>query len=128
MDMTKISEEIPGEVAELEEEERWTMFFDGSSYDSYGGAGIVFETPNKELLSFAFKLYFECSNNVAEYEALILGLRLEEELNMGSIDVKGDSKLVTNQISGDFQVKESHLAPYDCKKGKHRRGAYRKVH
>ncbi|XP_026435146.1 uncharacterized protein LOC113332861 [Papaver somniferum] len=112
MDMTEISEEIPVEVAELEEEERWTMFFDGSSYDSYGGAGIVFETHKKELLSFAFKLDFECSNNVAEYEALILGLRLAEELNLGAIDIKGDSKLVTNQISGDFQVKEAHLAPY----------------
>ncbi|XP_026410483.1 uncharacterized protein LOC113305683 [Papaver somniferum] len=79
------------------------MFFDGSSYDFYGGAGIVFEAPKKELLSFAFKLDFECSNNVAEYEALILGLRLAEDLNLGAIDVKGDSNLVTNQISGDFQ-------------------------
>ncbi|XP_026452226.1 uncharacterized protein LOC113352642 [Papaver somniferum] len=88
------------------------MFFDGSSYDSYGGAGIVFETPKKKLLSFAFKLDFECSNNVAEYEALILGLRMSEELNLGEIDVKRDSNLVTNQISGDFQVKVAHLAPY----------------
>ncbi|XP_026459154.1 uncharacterized protein LOC113359768 [Papaver somniferum] len=112
MDMTEISDEIPGEVAEVQEEERWKIFFDGSSYGSYGGAGIVFETPKKELLSFAFKLDFECSNNVAEYESLILGLRMAEELNLGAIDVKGDSKLVTNQISGDFQVKEAHFAPY----------------
>ncbi|XP_026433585.1 uncharacterized protein LOC113331023 [Papaver somniferum] len=47
-----------------------------------------------------------------EYEALILGLRMAEELNLGEIDIKGDSKLVTNQLSGDFQVKEAHLAPY----------------
>ncbi|XP_026378575.1 uncharacterized protein LOC113273015 [Papaver somniferum] len=112
MDMTEISNEIPGEVAEVEEEESWTMFFDGSSYGSYGGAGMVFEMPKKELLSFAFKLDFECRNNMAEYEALILRLRMAEELNLGAIDIKGDSKLVTNQISSDFQVKEAHLAPY----------------
>ncbi|XP_026398785.1 uncharacterized protein LOC113294616 [Papaver somniferum] len=112
MDMTEISDEIHEEVAEVQEEERWTMFFEGSSYGSYGGAWIVFETPKKELLSFAFKLDIECNNNVAEYEALILGLRMADELNLGAIDVKGDSKLVTNQISGDFQVKEAHLTPY----------------
>ncbi|XP_026411197.1 uncharacterized protein LOC113306482 [Papaver somniferum] len=74
MDMTEISDEIPREVAEVEEEKRWTMLFDGSSYSSYRGAGIVFETPKRELLSFAFKIDFECSNNVSKYEALILGL------------------------------------------------------
>ncbi|XP_026410327.1 uncharacterized protein LOC113305520 [Papaver somniferum] len=77
MDMIEISDEIPGEVAEVQEEDRWTMFYDGSSYDSYGGAGI--------------------------------------ELNLEAIDVKGDSKLVTNQISGDFQVKDAHLEPYRAK-------------
>ncbi|XP_026399052.1 uncharacterized protein LOC113294894 [Papaver somniferum] len=111
-DMMGISEETPGEVAEVEEEERWAIFFDESSYGSHGGAGIVFETPKRDLLSFAFKLYFECSNNVAEYEALILGRRMAEELNLGAIDIKGDSKLVTNQVSGEFHVKEAHLAPY----------------
>ncbi|XP_026438995.1 uncharacterized protein K02A2.6-like [Papaver somniferum] len=37
---------------------------------------------------------------------------MAEELNLGAIDVKEDSKLVTNKISGDFQVKEAHLEPY----------------
>ncbi|XP_026450754.1 uncharacterized protein LOC113350862 [Papaver somniferum] len=110
--MMEISEEIPGEVAEAEEEGRWAMLFDGSSYGSHGGADIVFEIPKRDLFSFAFKLDFECSNNVAEYEALIPGLHMAEELNLGAIDIKGDSKLVTTQISGDFQVKEAHLAPY----------------
>ncbi|XP_026436558.1 uncharacterized protein K02A2.6-like [Papaver somniferum] len=62
--------------------------FDGSSYGSHGGSGTVFETPTQALLSFSFKLDFECSNNVAEYKALILGLRMAEELNLGEIDIK----------------------------------------
>ncbi|XP_026419607.1 uncharacterized protein LOC113315557 [Papaver somniferum] len=88
------------------------MFFDGSSYSTVGGAGVVFEAPQGDLLSYSFKLDFPCSNNVAEYEALILGLRLARELNLGSIEVKGKSRLVMNQVNGDFHVKEPHLAPY----------------
>lgn len=112
MDTAEVSGDMPGEVAEAKAEERWVMFFNGSSYGSHGGAGIVFETPTQDLLSYTFKLDFECSNNVAEYEALILGLRLAEELDLGAIDIKGDSKLVTSQVTGKFQVKEAHLAPY----------------
>ncbi|XP_026451269.1 uncharacterized protein LOC113351515 [Papaver somniferum] len=52
------------------------------------------------------------SKNVAEYEALILGLRMANDLNLRSVEVKGDSRLVTNQVNGDFHVKEPHLTPY----------------
>ncbi|XP_026443575.1 uncharacterized protein LOC113343657 [Papaver somniferum] len=68
--------------------------------------------PHKATYSYSFKLDFPCSNNVSEYDALILGLRLAKELDLGVIEVKGDSKLVTNQVNGDFHVKELHLAPY----------------
>ncbi|XP_026420169.1 uncharacterized protein LOC113316164 [Papaver somniferum] len=89
----------------------WAMFFEGSSYDTVGEAGVVFEAPRGDLLSYSFKFDFPCSNNVAEYETLILGLRMAKELNLGGVEVKGDSKLVTNQVNGDFHVKEAHLAP-----------------
>ncbi|XP_026440795.1 uncharacterized protein LOC113339752 [Papaver somniferum] len=103
---------IPGEVADADIDKPWTMFFDGSSYGTVGGAGVVFETPQGEMLSYSLKLEFQSSNNVAEYEALILGLRVAKELNLGSVEFKGDSRLVTNQVNGDFHVKEPHLASY----------------
>ncbi|XP_026399129.1 uncharacterized protein LOC113294980 [Papaver somniferum] len=108
----EVHEHIPGEVAIVEADKPWTMFFDGSSYGSVGGAGVVFEDPRGELLSYSFKLNFPCSNNVAEYEALILGLQMAKELNLGGAEVKGDSRLVTNQVNVEFHVKEPHLAPY----------------
>ncbi|XP_026429355.1 uncharacterized protein LOC113325380 [Papaver somniferum] len=108
----EVHEYIPGEVAAADVDNPWTMFFDGSSYGTIGGAGVVFEAPRGELLSYSFKLDFPCSNNVSEYEALILGLRMAKELNLGSVKVKGDSRLVKNQVNGDFHVKEPHLAPY----------------
>ncbi|XP_026410009.1 uncharacterized protein LOC113305123 [Papaver somniferum] len=88
------------------------MFFDGSSYDTVGEEGVVFEAPQGELLSYLFKLDFPCCNNVAEYESLILGLRMAKELGLGGVEIKGDSRLVTNQVNGNFHVKEPHLAPY----------------
>ncbi|XP_026436665.1 uncharacterized protein LOC113334683 [Papaver somniferum] len=103
---------IPGEVSTTYIDKPWTMFFDGSLYGSVGGSGVVFEAPQGEILSYSFKLDFPCSNNVAEYEALILGLRMAKELNLGSVEVKGDSRLVTNQVNDDFHVKEPHLPPY----------------
>ncbi|XP_026399015.1 uncharacterized protein LOC113294853 [Papaver somniferum] len=87
------------------------MYFDGSYYGIGGGAWVVFEAPQGDLMSYSFKLDFPCSNNVAEYEVLILGLRIAKELNLGSMEVNGDSKLVTIQVNGDFHVKEAHLAP-----------------
>lgn len=88
------------------------MFFDGSSYGAVGGAGVVFEAPQGNLLSYSFKLDFSCSNNVAKYEALILGLRLAKELDLGGVEVNGGSRLVTKQVNDDFHVKETHLEPY----------------
>ncbi|XP_026433100.1 uncharacterized protein LOC113330513 [Papaver somniferum] len=108
----EIHERVPGEVAAADINKPWTMFFDGSSYDTVGGAGVVFEAPQGELLSYSFKLDFPYSNNVAEYEALILGLRMAKELGLGGVEIKGDSRLVTSQVNGDFHVNEPHLAPY----------------
>ncbi|XP_026410397.1 uncharacterized protein LOC113305593 [Papaver somniferum] len=108
----EIHDRVPGEVDTADIDKPWTMFFDGSSYDIVGGAGVVFEAPQGELLSYSFKLAFPCSNNVAEYEALILGLRMAKEIGFGGVEIKGDSRLVTNQVNGDFHVKEPHLAPY----------------
>jgi hypothetical protein len=52
----------------------WMMFFDGATRCEESGAGVVFVSPQKHMLPFAFKLNEPCSNNVAEYQALIAGL------------------------------------------------------
>ncbi|CAN6710299.1 unnamed protein product [Malus baccata var. baccata] len=54
----------------------WTMYFDGSSTSSSAGAGIVIQSPHSDRWYFSLKLDFECTNNQAEYEALIIGLGL----------------------------------------------------
>jgi hypothetical protein len=60
----------------------WKMFFDGASSSIGAGAGVVFKSPSQETISLSYKLEFEVTNNVAEYEALVLGLRAAKEMGI----------------------------------------------
>ena len=56
--------------------EYWTMYFDGSLMIEGAGAGIVLISPIGERLKYVLQLHFPASNNAAEYEALLHGLRI----------------------------------------------------
>ena len=60
--------------------EYWTMYFDGSVMAPGSGAGVVLIFPDGSRLRYAIRLHFSASNNTAEYEALINGLRIAIEL------------------------------------------------
>jgi len=60
--------------------EYWTMYFDGSVMALGSGAGVVLISPDGSRLRYAIRLHFLASNNAAEYEALINGLRIAIEL------------------------------------------------
>ncbi|XP_024200230.1 uncharacterized protein LOC112203495 [Rosa chinensis] len=97
--------ELPGMAAVVEEEEPWTLHFDGSAMTNRGGAGVVLLDPMGHAIPLSFKLNFSCTNNVAEYEAFIVGLTTAHELSVKKIKVNGDSNLVISQLKGDFAVK-----------------------
>ena len=67
----------------------WTMYFDGSISKKGASAGIWIIYPNRDFKLYSFKLTFECTNNVAEYEALLLGLNALNDLKAKIIDVFG---------------------------------------
>ncbi|KAH9298163.1 hypothetical protein KI387_029845, partial [Taxus chinensis] len=54
----------------------WNLMFDGACSNFGNGVSIVLISPDKKEFNFSFKLQFECTNNIAEYEALLLGLRI----------------------------------------------------
>ena len=58
------------------DQEYWTMYFDGSLMKKGVGAGLVFISPLGVSMRYMVRLHFPSSNNVAEYEALINGLRM----------------------------------------------------
>jgi ribonuclease HI len=90
----------------------WKMFFDGASSSIGAGAGVVFKSPSQEIISLSYKLEFEVTNNVAEYEALVLGLRAAKEMGIKEVAVFGDAELVVQQIKGVYQTKHPRLKNY----------------
>ncbi|GAA0184413.1 hypothetical protein LIER_31701 [Lithospermum erythrorhizon] len=76
------------------------------------GAGVIFFTPQQELLPYSFSVCHNFSNNVPEYQALILGLEVATELNIHQLEIYGDSQLVINQLFGDYEVRKAELIPY----------------
>ncbi|XP_021819566.1 uncharacterized protein LOC110761406 [Prunus avium] len=90
----------------------WTMYSDGSSTEARSGAGVVIESPQGQRWQFAFQLDFKCTNNQAEYEALIIGIEILKEMKATRVLVYGDSQLVINQPTGEYQCTSKNLTMY----------------
>jgi ribonuclease HI len=90
----------------------WKLFFDGASSKEGAGVGVVFVSPAQETISLSYKLEFEATNNVAEYEALVLGLRAAREMGIQEVAVFGDAELVVQQIRNAYQAKHPRLRSY----------------
>jgi ribonuclease HI len=67
------------------------MYFDGSLMKTGAGTGLLFILPLGVHMRYVIQLHFTASNNVAEYEALVNGLRIAIELRVRHLDVRGDS-------------------------------------
>ena len=76
------------------------------------GAGIVLTSPKGDKLRYVLQIHFAASRNVAEYKAHIHGLRLAKELGIRRILCYGDSDLVVQQSSGDWDAKDANMASY----------------
>ncbi|KAM1228780.1 hypothetical protein ACFX2J_007839 [Malus domestica] len=63
-------------------------------------------------MEYALCFKFKASNNKAEYEALLAGLRLAKHLGVKRIDIFSDSQLVVNQVTNNFDAKDSSMAAY----------------
>ncbi|XP_024195167.1 uncharacterized protein LOC112198299 [Rosa chinensis] len=90
----------------------WVLFFDGSRTDTLAGAGIVLENPAGDRFSYSFQLEFQCTNNQAEYEALIIGLEVLLEMGVRNVQIRGDSQLVINQLQEKYRCASWLLVPY----------------
>ncbi|XP_010481019.1 PREDICTED: uncharacterized protein LOC104759837 [Camelina sativa] len=93
-------------------DDRWTLHVDGASSHLGSGIGIRLTSPTGEILEQSFRLRFQATNNVAEYEALIAGLKLANGMQIKRIRAFCDSQLVTNQFSGEYDTKSEPMAAY----------------
>ncbi|XP_010480879.1 PREDICTED: uncharacterized protein LOC104759673 [Camelina sativa] len=86
----------------------WSLHVDGASSKMGSGAGVRLTSPTGEILEQSFRLAFTATNNDAEYEALIAGLRL----GVKKIQAYCDSQLVTHQFSGDYATRHARMDAY----------------
>ena len=94
------------------EENGWKMYFDGTSNALGHGVEAVLISPKGNHYPFTAKLSFDCTNNVAEYEACVLGLQAAIEKKIKILKVYGDSALVICQPNGEWKTRDSKLVPY----------------
>ncbi|XP_048599750.1 uncharacterized protein LOC125579891 [Brassica napus] len=104
--------ELPtGDMTNMEPDSTWVLHDDGSSSKQGSGIGIWLTSPTGEILEQSFRLEFHASNNEAEYEALIAGLRLAHG-KICNIHAYCDSKLVANQYSVEYEAKDERMDAY----------------
>jgi probable phosphoglycerate mutase len=87
---------------------------DGGSRGNPGPAGygaLVLSADGTEVLAERSEFLGTTTNNVAEYQGLIAGLTAARDLGAREVDVRMDSKLVVEQMSGRWQVKHPALRP-----------------
>ncbi|GJV47560.1 reverse transcriptase domain-containing protein [Tanacetum coccineum] len=107
-------EESPDTLMEEEEElpEPWILFTDGSSCTDGSGAGLILTNPEGMEFTYALRFRFDATNNEAEYEALIAGLKIAEQMGVKNLQANVDSRLVANQVNGTYVAKEIDMVRY----------------
>jgi ribonuclease HI len=75
--------------------------------ENRSGRGLLFISP-----LYVLRLHFPASNNVAEYEALVNGLRITIELGVQRLDARGDSQLVINQVMKNSHCRDPKMEAY----------------
>ena len=87
----------------MTEEESWSRYFDGASNKKGCGVGVLLISPKEHTL-ISVKLHFDVTNNAAEYEACIIGLKVAVASSVQKLRLYGDSSLIINQVLGRWKV------------------------
>ncbi|KAA3486009.1 RNA-directed DNA polymerase (Reverse transcriptase), Ribonuclease H [Gossypium australe] len=103
-------------VATTEEDSQkghpWKLNFDGASNAVGNEIGVVLVSPKRDDYPFTSKLDFDCTNNMAEYKACIMGIRAAIECKIKELEVYGDSALVIYQLKGEWETRDPKLINY----------------
>ncbi|KAL5567724.1 hypothetical protein UlMin_024299 [Ulmus minor] len=104
--------EMSEKITTQTQNSQWKLYVDGSSTETSSGAGIILVSPDGVKLSCAVRFKFKATNNQAEYEALLSGLRLAKEVSTRHLTIYSDSQLVVSQVNSEFQAKGEKMASY----------------
>jgi ribonuclease HI len=90
----------------------WHMHFDGSCSNEGNIAGIILYSLVGGIHNFSYRLEFSCTNNVTEFEALLLGIENAYNLGCGHLTIFGDSKLVVNLVHKIYSPRNKLMKRY----------------
>ncbi|GKF98030.1 reverse transcriptase domain-containing protein, partial [Tanacetum coccineum] len=76
------------------------------------GAGLILTNPEGMEFTYALRFRFDATNNEAEYEALIAGLKIAEQMGVENLQANVDSRLVANRVNGTYVAKETDMIRY----------------
>ncbi|XP_016729645.1 uncharacterized protein [Gossypium hirsutum] len=103
---------ISRKEGEPSKDQSWKISFDGASNGLGHGIEAFLVSPKGNHYSLTVRLNFFCTNNIAEYETCIIGLRAAIERKIKILEVYRDSALVIYEICGDWEIKDSKLVRY----------------
>jgi ribonuclease HI len=90
----------------------WTLLFDGSKSQEVLGVGCILIDPKGKHHFLSYRLEFECTNNTAEYESLVQGLKKAIDLNVKELKVFKDSEIIIRQVRNTIHCNSPHLKNY----------------
>ena len=71
--------------------------------------GLVIVSPDKITIEKSLRLGFSATNNVAEYEALLIGIAMVQKMGEKVVEVLLDSRLIVGQVKGELEAKDSRM-------------------
>ncbi|XP_057518009.1 uncharacterized protein LOC130798929 [Amaranthus tricolor] len=95
-----------------EPNQEWKLYVDGSSTQSASGAGLLIVSSAGVRMERAVRFEFAASNNEAEYEALLMGLKICHEAGAKVLSTFSDSQLIVGQVNGEFEAKDEGMKMY----------------
>jgi ribonuclease HI len=109
-----IDDWTPGAQGEeaTKDAEAWTVFCDGSWGTFGAGAAAILVAPSKVRTCYAVKLDFSCTNNIAEYKALLLGLQKLMAMGVRRAILKTNSQVISSHVDKSSKARDPKLEKY----------------
>ncbi|XP_070010547.1 uncharacterized protein [Nicotiana sylvestris] len=105
-------EEVNSVEVVQENTNAWKIFFDGVVNAKGVGIGAILISPTGQQYPATTRLGFFCTNNTAKYEAYIMGINMEVDLDVEELLIMGDSNLIIRQAQGEWETRDIELIPY----------------
>jgi ribonuclease HI len=100
------------ESEELPKKDTWVAYVDGSSANQKSGVGVTLASPDGESFQYAIKLDFVTTNNEAEYEAVLAGLSIAQEMGAKNVELRSDFQVVVSHVQRIAEAQGEKMIQY----------------